>query len=75
MRAHWDSFYTEADIKGLADRGVELIRVPIGDWSLEPYGPYVGCMDGAADKIDWILDVAHKNNIKVLMDVHAVKDS
>jgi glucan 1,3-beta-glucosidase len=75
MRAHWSSFYTEQDIKNLADRGVEILRVPIGDWSLEPYGPYVGCMDGAADMIDWMYDMCEKYGIKILMDVHAVKDS
>lgn len=56
MRAHWDTFYTEKDIKDLADRGVKMVRLPIGDWTLNPYGPYVGCMDGAAEKIDWMFD-------------------
>jgi len=28
-----------------------MVRLPVGDWTLKPYGPYVGCMDGAADKI------------------------
>ena len=56
MRAHWDSWYTEDHIKQLADRKVEMVRLPIGDWTLDPYGPYVGCMDGAADKIQWMLD-------------------
>lgn len=32
-------------------------------------------MDGAAEKIDWFYDMAAKHNIKVLMDVHAMKDS
>jgi glucan 1,3-beta-glucosidase len=51
MRAHWDSFYNETHIKALADRGVDMVRLPIGDWTLNPYGPYVGCMDGAEEKI------------------------
>jgi len=75
MRAHWDSWYTEDHIKQLADRKVEMVRLPIGDWTLDPYGPYVGCMDGAADKIQWMLDTCEKYGIKVLMDVHAVKGS
>jgi glucan 1,3-beta-glucosidase len=75
MRNHWDTWYTEEDIKGLADRGVEMVRLPIGDWTLNPYGPYVGCMDGAADKIQWMFDMCAKYNIKILLDVHAVKDS
>lgn len=75
MRAHWDSFYTEQDIINLADRGVEMVRLPIGDWTLEPYGPYIGCMDGAVDKIDWMFEMCEKYNIKILLDVHAVKGS
>jgi glucan 1,3-beta-glucosidase len=75
MRAHWDSWITEEHIAGLAARDVEIIRLPIGDWTFTQYGPYIGCMDGAKEKIGWVLDTAAKYNIKVLIDVHAVKDS
>jgi len=75
MRAHWDAWYNESSISDLAKRGVEIIRLPVGDWTLNPYGPYVGCMDGAAEKIDWFYNTCAKYNIKVLMDVHAMKDS
>ena len=62
---------TEDHIKSLADREVEVLRVPIGDWTITPYGPYVGCMDGAAERVSWILDTAQKYNLKVLLDIHA----
>lgn len=75
MRAHWDAWYNESSISDLAARGVEIIRLPVGDWTLDPYGPYKGCMDGAAEKIDWFYDTCAKYNIKILMDVHAMKDS
>lgn len=75
MRAHLDTWYTEEHIKDLADRGVEMVRLPIGDWTLDPYGPYVGCMDGSADYIDWMYDTCAKYNISVLMDVHTAKGS
>ena len=75
MRAHWDDWYTEDHIKALADREIEVIRLPIGDWTLNQYGPYVGCMDGADEKITWFYDTCAKYGIKVLMDVHAMKDS
>ena len=52
MMDHWETWYTEDHIKDLADRKVEMVRLPIGDWTLDPYGPYVGCMDGAEAKID-----------------------
>jgi len=32
-------------------------------------------MDGAADKIKWLLDTCAKYKIKVLLDVHAMKGS
>jgi hypothetical protein len=35
----------------LVKRKVERVRLPIGDWTINPYGPYIGCMDGAADYI------------------------
>ena len=75
MRSHWDAWVTEEHIKGLAERQVEIVRLPIGDWTLKPYGPYIGCMDGAAEKIDWFMDMAHKYGLKVLMDIHAMKGS
>ena len=75
MRAHWDAWYTEDMIKELSEKKIEIIRLPVGDWTLNPYGPYIGCMDGAADKIQWFLDTCEKYKINVLMDVHAMKDS
>ena len=75
MRAHWDAWVTEDHIKQLSERDIEIVRLPIGDWTLKPYGPYVGCMDGAKEKIQWLLDTAAKYDIKVLLDVHAVKGS
>ena len=59
----------------MAVREVEMIRVPIGDWTLKPYGPYLGCTDGAKEKIQWLMDMAKAYDIGVLLDVHAVKDS
>jgi glucan 1,3-beta-glucosidase len=75
MRAHWDSWLDTEHIDNLAERGVEVVRIPIGDWTLTPYGPYVGCMDGAAEKIEWAMDEFAARGIKVLLDVHAIKDS
>jgi glucan 1,3-beta-glucosidase len=49
MRAHWASWLTEQHISDLVDREAEILRLPIGDWMLQPYAPYEGCMDGAID--------------------------
>ena len=75
MRAHWDAWLTEGHVKSLADRNVEAVRLPIGDWTTTPYGPYIGCMDGAKEKIQWFLDLCTTYNIKVILDVHCLKDS
>jgi glucan 1,3-beta-glucosidase len=52
-----------------------MVRLPVGDWTLDPYGPYVGCMDGADEAIDWMFDTCARYNIKILLDVHAMKGS
>lgn len=75
MRAHWAAFYDEPRIRKLAQSGVKRIRLPIGDWTINQYGPYVGCMDGAADYIDWLFDLCEQLQIDILIDVHAVRGS
>ena len=75
LRAHWDAWLTEDYIRKMAESEVELVRLPIGDWTLKQYGPYKGCTDGAKEKIHWALDKFAEHGIKVLLDVHAVKGS
>lgn len=75
MRAHWENWYDNYTIGNLSIRGVEMVRLPIGDWTLKPYGPYVGCMDGAEDYIQKMFDWCAQNGIKILLDVHAMKGS
>lgn len=75
MRDHWETWVTRDLLQDLVDREVEVIRVPIGDWTTTAYGPYIGCMDGAADKIEWLMDVSAELGLKVLLDVHALKGS
>lgn len=60
LRDHWSKFITEEKIKKIAESGVQMVRLPIGDWTLNPYGPYVGCMEGAAEYIDWFYDMCAK---------------
>ena len=51
LRAHWDSWVTEDYIQQLSQTEVTIVRLPIGDWTLKPYGPYLGCTEGAGDMI------------------------
>jgi len=39
------------------------------------YGPYVGCLDGALDRVEILLDWAYSYGLSVLIDIHTMKDS
>jgi hypothetical protein len=41
--------------------------VPVGDWMWRPYGPYIGCADGAIEQLDRLLAMAAKYQMKVLV--------
>lgn len=75
MKSHWARFITDSRLIDAANKGVDMLRLPIGDWTLNPYGPYVGCTDGAADEIQDLLDHVAKYNMTVLFDIHAMKGS
>lgn len=76
LRRHWETWVTEDIIKELADSGaVNSLRLPVGDFMYNPYGPYIGCMDGALDYVATLLDWAHSYGLTVLFDVHTQKDS
>jgi glucan 1,3-beta-glucosidase len=76
LRRHWDTWVTEEIIEQLKDSGaVNSLRLPVGDWMYVPYGPYVGCTDGALDYVDDLLDWAHANGLTVLLDIHGLKGS
>ena len=75
MRGHWEHWFNETWMDKLKERSVERIRVPIGDWTVNPYGPYIGCMDGSAEYVDKILDWAAARNMSVLLDVHTARGS
>ena len=76
LKRHWESWVTEDIIKELAHGGaVNSLRVPIGDFMFRPYGPYHGCVDGALEYVDNLLDWARAYGLSVLLDVHTQKDS
>lgn len=72
LRIHWDTWLTEEYISQLANLNINSLRLPLGDWMFIPYGPYVGCTDGSLEKVDWLLQIANKYNLKVLLDLHGV---
>uniref|UniRef100_A0A7S3QGF9 Glycoside hydrolase family 5 domain-containing protein n=1 Tax=Chaetoceros debilis TaxID=122233 RepID=A0A7S3QGF9_9STRA len=76
LRRHWETWVTEEIIKELKDSGaVNSLRLPVGDWMYKPYGPYIGCTDGALDYVDKVLDWAYEYGLNVLFDIHAMRGS
>jgi glucan 1,3-beta-glucosidase len=76
LQRHWKTWVTEEIIQKLAQSGaVNSLRLPVGDWMYKPYGPYIGCTDGALDHVDYVLDWAHENGLTILFDIHGVKGS
>ena len=75
MRKHWDAWVREEDVAALAASGANVIRIPVGDWMYIPYGPYIGCMDGAMEQLDRVLALFKKYKLTALLDVHAMKGS
>ena len=77
LHNHWQKWVTEDIIQELAQSGaVNSLRLPLGDFMFQPYGPYMdGCVDGALDYVDTLLDWAYSNGLSVLLDIHTMKDS
>ena len=77
LQQHWDSWLTEDIVRQLKESGaVNSLRLPIGDFMYVPYGPYAdGCVEGALERVDLLLDWAYANGLSVLLDIHTMKDS
>lgn len=76
LQRHWKTWVTESIIEELKESGaVNSLRLPVGDWMYKPYGPYVGCTDGALEYVDDLLDWAYANGLSVLIDIHGLKGS
>jgi hypothetical protein len=74
---HWDAWVTEDIIRSLKESGaVNSLRLPVGDFMFVPYGPYAdGCVEGALERVDQLLDWAYSYGLTVLFDVHTMRDS
>mmetsp|Transcript_19787 Transcript_19787/g.63636 ORF Transcript_19787/g.63636 Transcript_19787/m.63636 type:complete len:746 (-) Transcript_19787:112-2349(-) len=76
LRRHWKTWVTRDHVRRLAELGVNSLRVPVGDWMFgASYGPYVGCTEGSLVALDELLVWAAEFDLKVLLDVHAVRRS
>ena len=75
LRRHWRTWVTEKEILSLKASGLDTLRIPVGDWMYAPYGPFVGCMDGALDELNRVLRLCEKHDLKAVLDIHAMKGS
>lgn len=67
LEKHHQSFITEDDWKWLQDHDIQIVRLPVGYWTLEEASPYVS----AKNELDWAFEMAQKYDIEILLDLHA----
>ncbi|KAJ1957462.1 hypothetical protein EC988_000820 [Linderina pennispora] len=74
LEDHWNTFVTKSHLEGLADAGINWIRIPIGYWAfnLTSEEPYV---DGQIPYIERILGWAREIGLKVELDLHGAPGS
>lgn len=71
LRRHRETFITEADFGWIADHGLDLVRLPVGHWTLREVPPYLT----AGDLVDAAMDWAQRAGLKVLLDLHGAVGS
>lgn len=68
---HRKSYITEDDIAWIAAHGLNAIRLPVPHWAFGDVTPYVGCIQ----YVDWLMDMALKHGLSVLIDIHTAPGS
>lgn len=74
LRAHWDSWITEADFAFWASTGINHVRLPIGYWALDirPGEPWVsGSWDYVVKAAEW----CKKYGMQLMVDLHGAPGS
>jgi len=74
LQQHWQTWITEGDFAQMASFGLNLVRIPIGYWSVSPVDgdPYV---QGAYEYLGQALDWANNHGLKVMIDLHGAPGS
>lgn len=67
IRRHHRTFITKTDLQWLRRQGIEILRVPVGHWTLGGDDRYVE----ATERLDWLMDTSLSLGFKVLLDLHA----
>lgn len=71
MRQHYETFITEADFTKIKALGITHLRIPVGYWIFDGAGHFVRNIEYLDKAFDW----AEKHGLKILIDLHAVRDS
>ncbi|KAI4253219.1 MAG: hypothetical protein LQ352_003819 [Teloschistes flavicans] len=71
---HWNTWITQDDFNGIAQAGLNHVRIPIGYWAVAPVDgdPYV---QGQLDVLDKAIDWARGAGLKVMLDLHGAPGS
>ena len=75
LLSHYRHWFNETHIQSLSNKKITHLRIPVGDWMFQPYGPYIGCTNGSKEYLDYVMNLCQKYRIRVLLDLHGVKES
>lgn len=67
IRRHHRTFVTKKDLIWLRKQGIEILRVPVGHWTLGGDDRYVD----AQKRLDWLMRTSLSLGLQVLLDLHA----
>ncbi|WP_165066379.1 glycoside hydrolase family 5 protein [Paludisphaera rhizosphaerae] len=71
LKRHRETWITADDLRWLADRGINSVRIPINYGASEENPPFVP----ARETLDWAFETAAANGLGVLLDLHGVPGS
>lgn len=71
LQKHHENYFSEADFKWLAERGINALRIPVPYWIFGDVKPYIGSIK----QLDWAMDMAKKYDLQVILDLHAAPGS
>lgn len=75
MMNHWSTYIVKDDFRFMSQHGLNAVRIPVGWWikyDPVPPKPFVG---GSLQALDNAFTWALNNNMKVILDLHAVPGS
>lgn len=68
LRRHRETYITQADFIAVAERGYNLVRIPVPYFVFGDRPPFIGCIEYVDKALDW----AEQAGIQVLLDLHTV---